>query len=69
MTEDIGVPLKEFAKGRTQPEMAAALGVTQSAVSQMVHSARDIRVREIGQGRYEAFEIKPIGGRKKKASE
>ncbi|WP_044872550.1 Cro/CI family transcriptional regulator [Pseudomonas sp. LFM046] len=67
MTDDIGVPLKEFAKGRTQPEMAAALGVTQSAVSQMVHSNRDIRVRETTKGRYEAFEIRPIGSRRKKA--
>lgn len=62
-SDDFGVPLAEFANGRTQPELAELIGVTQSAVSQMLHSARVIRVRKDEQGTYQAIEIRPVGGR------
>jgi transcriptional regulator with XRE-family HTH domain len=64
MEHEIGTPLKHFAEGKTQPELARLLDVSQSAVSQMLSSTRDIRVREEG-GDCKAFEIKPIGSRKK----
>ncbi len=67
MQEDFGVPLSEFAKGRKQPQIAQLLGVTQGAVSQMLHSGRDIRVREKSVGVYEAVEIRPIGCRRRAA--
>lgn len=53
--------LKDFLEGRSQPEAAMLLGVTQSAVSQMLSSGRDIRVEESPEGGFRAFEIKPIG--------
>lgn len=59
--------LAEFAEGKTQPDLALLFGVTQSAVSQMLKSARDIRVRQLEDGSFQAFEIRPIGGRKKAA--
>lgn len=62
-TDDFGVPLTDFANGKTQPELAELIGVTQSAVSQMLSSGRVIRVRKDDEGRYEAIEIKPVGGR------
>jgi transcriptional regulator with XRE-family HTH domain len=65
METEFGVPLRDFAKGRSQPELAELLGVTQSAVSQMLHSTRDIRVRSEGLNKYVAFEIRPIGSRRK----
>ncbi|MNN63046.1 Cro [compost metagenome] len=65
MEGEFGVPLREFAKGRGQPEVADLLGVTQSAVSQMLNSSRDIRVRCVNPGEYLAVEIRPIGRRRK----
>ncbi|MGO2705731.1 MAG: helix-turn-helix domain-containing protein [Pseudomonas helleri] len=65
MEHEIGTPLRVFAEGKTQPELARLLGVSQSAVSQMLNSSRDIRVRSEGGGKYKAFEIKPVGSRKK----
>ncbi|NES09506.1 hypothetical protein G3O07_06825 [Pseudomonas laurentiana] len=65
MSNEIGIPLCEFAKGRTQPELAALLCVSQSAVSQMINSARDIRIRVNDAGECTAVEIRPIGNRKK----
>ncbi len=62
---DLGMPLREFARGKTQPELARVLGVSQSAVSQMLNSERDIRVRSDGCGGYSAFEIRPVGSRRK----
>lgn len=67
MEIEIGTPLAEFARGKTQPEMAALLDVSQSAVSQMINSSRDIRVVLI-LGKVVAFEIRPIGGRRKQLS-
>ncbi|MFG0272701.1 helix-turn-helix domain-containing protein [Pseudomonas sp. zjy_14] len=66
MEDSIGVPLREFAQGKTQPQLAELLGVSQSAVSQMLNSSRDIRVRSDGEGGYEFIEIRPIGRRKPK---
>ncbi len=60
--------LAAFAEGKTQPEVAALIRVTQSAVSQMMKSGRDIRVRQLPDGQYEAYEIRPIGARRKKAA-
>ncbi|WP_432777601.1 XRE family transcriptional regulator [Pseudomonas fortuita] len=58
--------LREFAKGKTQPQLAELLDVSQGAVSQMLNSNRDIRVRSDGHGGYEFIEIRQIGGRRKK---
>ncbi|WP_036992216.1 Cro/CI family transcriptional regulator [Metapseudomonas furukawaii] len=68
MDEEIGMPLKEFAQGRKQPEIAALLGVTQGAVSQMLKSERDIRVRKRQDGSFQAVEIRPVGSRRKPAA-
>jgi len=54
--------LQEFLVDGTQSEVAAALGVGQSAVSQMLAAGRDIRVRVDENGRIsEAYEVKPVG--------
>lgn len=65
MPDEIGVMLSEFAKGKTQPELACLLNVSQSAVSQMLNSDRDIRVRVSSDGGCLAYEIRPIGSRKR----
>jgi DNA-binding transcriptional regulator LsrR (DeoR family) len=54
--------LKEFLITGTQSEVATAMGIGQSAVSQMVAAGRDIRVRVDEDGRIsEAYEVKPVG--------
>ena len=65
MANEIGIPLEDFAEGKTQPELALLIGVSQSAVSQMLNSARDIRVRIDEEGACSAVEIRPIGSRRK----
>ncbi|WP_410055970.1 Cro/CI family transcriptional regulator [Pseudomonas sp. Marseille-Q5117] len=65
MANEIGIPLGDFAEGKTQPELALLIGVSQSAVSQMLNSARDIRVRVDEKGTCTAVEIRPIGSRRK----
>lgn len=65
MNEYLGVPLRDFAAGKTQPEIADLLGVTQGAVSQMINSDRDIRVLQHADGTFHGFEIRPIGRRRK----
>ena len=67
MDEFTGLPLADFAKGKNQPELAEIFGVTQSAVSQMMKSGRDIRVRELPEGGYQAYEIRVVGNRRKAA--
>tara|TARA_Y100000815_G_scaffold147200_1_gene133157 strand:+ start:1690 stop:1911 length:222 start_codon:yes stop_codon:yes gene_type:complete len=57
------IPLEKFAAGRSQDETAAALGVTQGSVSQMLKSDRVIWVRQLPGGRYQAYEVKPVGRR------
>ncbi|QEN46586.1 hypothetical protein CLA18_08710 [Pseudomonas protegens] len=64
MEIEFGTPLVEFAKGKTQPELAVLLDVSQSAVSQMINSDRDIRV-VVDQGKVGAFEIRRVGSRRK----
>ncbi|AZC35892.1 helix-turn-helix domain-containing protein [Pseudomonas chlororaphis] len=66
MEDGIGLPLREFVEGKTQPQLAELLGVSQSAVSQMLNSQRDIRVRSDGHGGYDFIEIRQIGGRHKR---
>ncbi|MBP8218124.1 MAG: helix-turn-helix domain-containing protein [Aeromonas sp.] len=68
MNEDFGVPLAEFAAGKTQPELAELIGVSQSAVSQMFKSGREIRVRKKDGSGYQAIEIKPVGDRRKRVA-
>lgn len=63
MKGDMGVPLSEFIKGKSQAEVAEIIGVTQGAVSQMLRSKRDIRVRRDARGSFEAVEIKVVGAR------
>jgi len=58
MTE---ITLKKFLEGRTQSEVAAVLGVNQSAISQMLASGRDIRFRLDDSGKVlESFEVKAL---------
>jgi len=65
MANEFGIPLIEFAEGKTQPELAGFLGVSQSAVSQMINSSRDIRVHLDSDGACYAVEIRQIGCRRK----
>lgn len=58
------IPLSEFVKSHSQAEAAKAIGVNQSAVSQMLAAGREIYIRQNEDG-YESYEVKPIG---KKAS-
>tara|TARA_R100001230_G_scaffold3259_1_gene1000 strand:- start:1 stop:213 length:213 start_codon:yes stop_codon:yes gene_type:complete len=55
------IPLKDFAAGRSQEQIAVALGVTQGSVSQMLKSKRKIWVRALTDGRYQAYELKLVG--------
>lgn len=68
MSNELGIPLQTFARGKTQPELAAIIGVSQSAVSQMMKSGRDIRVRVDGERVVQVFEIRPVGPRGKRAA-
>lgn len=68
MNDELGEPLKEFAAGKKQPMIAELLGVTQGAVSQMLNSDRDIRVRRCKGGGYQAVEIRPVGAHRKRAA-
>lgn len=59
------IPLREFAKDKTQAAAAKKIGVTQSALSQMLRSDRQIFVRTDSRGRVlGAYEIRPIGSKK-----
>lgn len=55
------VPLKVFAQGRSQGEVATLIGVTQGSVSQMINSDRDLWVRALPDGSFMAYEIRPVG--------
>ena len=62
------VPLREYlAEIGTQQVLANALGIQQSAVSQMVRSGRNIEVIIHEDGRIEAQELRPIPARPRKA--
>lgn len=55
--------LKEFVKQHSQFAVAAMMGITQGAVSQMIRSGRDVRVApdsESSNG-YKFYEIRPLG--------
>ncbi|WP_336334646.1 Cro/CI family transcriptional regulator [Pseudomonas putida] len=61
----ITVSLEEYLAGHgTQSDLAKALGIQQSAVSQMFRAKRDIRITLHDDGRIEANEIRPIPARK-----
>lgn len=64
MNNEIGVSLREFAKDRTQQQIADLFGVSQGAVAQMLASSRDIRVIAQADGSFEAVDIRPIGRRR-----
>lgn len=51
----------------TQSDLAKALGIQQSAVSQMYRSKRSITISLMDDGRIEANEIRPIPARKSAA--
>ncbi|PLP87640.1 XRE family transcriptional regulator [Pseudomonas sp. FFUP_PS_473] len=62
------VTLEEYLSGHgTQSDLAKALGIQQSAVSQMFRSKRDIRITIYEDGRVEATEIRSIPARKSAA--
>ncbi|MGE7815910.1 Cro/CI family transcriptional regulator [Pseudomonas sivasensis] len=50
----------------TQAALATALGVNQSAISQMVRAGRSIEITLYDDGRIEANEIRPIPARPKR---
>lgn len=50
-------------KHGTQSELATALGMNQSAVSQMVRSGRTVHVTIHDDGRVEAYEQRPVPAR------
>ena len=52
----------------TQAALAAALGVNQSAISQMVRAGRSIEITLYDDGRIEANEIRPIPARPKRTA-
>lgn len=52
----------------TQTELAEALGIQQSAVSQMARSGRNIEITIYADGRIEANEIRPVPARPKKSA-
>ena len=61
------IPLSEYlADGGTQQALADALGIQQSAVSQMARSGRNIVVTIHDDGRIEANEIRPVPARPRK---
>ncbi|WP_322614230.1 Cro/CI family transcriptional regulator [Pseudomonas sp. BIC9C] len=63
------IPLSQYLeKHGTQAALAAALGVNQSAISQMVRSSRSIEITIHNDGRLEANEIRPIPARPKKSA-
>lgn len=55
--------LKEFVKQHSQFTVAAMMGVTQGAVSQMIRGGRDIRVSSDANSPngYKFYEIRPLG--------
>lgn len=63
------IPLNEYlVKHGTQATLAAALGVGQSAISQMARSGRVIEVVVHEDGRIEANEIRPIPARPRRSA-
>ena len=62
------VSLEQYLAGHgTQSDLAKALGIQQSAVSQMFRAKRDIRITIHDDGHIEASEVRPIPARKSAA--
>jgi len=63
------IPLNKYLEEHdTQAALAAALGVNQSAISQMVRAGRSIEITLYDDGRIEANEIRPIPARPKRTA-
>ncbi|PNG32219.1 repressor [Pseudomonas protegens] len=63
------IPLSTYLEEHgTQAALAAALGVNQSAISQMVRAGRSIEITLYEDGRVEANEIRPIPARPKRSA-
>lgn len=63
------IPLSQYlAEIGTQQELADALGIQQSAVSQMVRARRNIEITILEDGRIQANEIRPIPARPKRSA-
>ncbi|MCX4217424.1 Cro/CI family transcriptional regulator [Pseudomonas sp. MCal1] len=63
------IPLSKYLEEHgTQAVLAAALGVNQSAISQMVRAGRSIEITIYDDGRIEANEIRPIPARPKRTA-
>ncbi|USU02968.1 Cro/CI family transcriptional regulator [Pseudomonas siliginis] len=63
------IPLSKYlVEHGTQAALAAALGVNQSAISQMVRAGRSIEITLYDDGRIEANEIRPIPARPKRTA-
>ncbi|ASE22775.1 Cro family transcriptional repressor [Pseudomonas protegens] len=63
------IPLSKYLEEHgTQSALAAALGVNQSAISQMVRAGRSIEITLYEDGRVEANEIRPIPARPKRTA-
>lgn len=63
------IPLSKYLEEHgTQSALAAALGVNQSAISQMVRAGRSIEITLYDDGRIEANEIRPIPARPKRTA-
>ena len=62
-------PLQQYLETQgTQKSLAAALGVQQSAVSQMLRSGRNIEITVYEDGRLEANELRPVPARPRKSA-
>jgi len=63
------IPLSKYLdENGTQAALAVALGVNQSAISQMVRSGRSIEITIFSDGKLEANEIRPIPARPKRST-
>ncbi|RIJ09894.1 XRE family transcriptional regulator [Pseudomonas sp. 91RF] len=63
------IPLSKYLEEHgTQAALAAALGVNQSAISQMVRAGRSIEITIYEDGRIEANEIRPIPARPRRTA-
>jgi len=63
------IPLSKYLEEHgTQAALAAALGVNQSAISQMVRAGRSIEITLYDDGSIKANEIRPIPARPKRTA-
>ena len=58
-----GIPLKDYVAEHGQTDTAAAIGVTQSAVGQMLRAGREIYVVTLPDGSVEGKEWRTVGRR------